>query len=415
MTTHSFDRLADIEAALADPRLIPVPPATTGPVGGMAWLRASVARFASGAVHAERRRVVEAELAGLDPAMLRALAAAWRPDVDDRRRVVGALAEALDIEEPAAVAERIPVVADNYFGDTDSIAEADDAVKWLLGRLGPTVEQTDEAGLELAANRTGLLVQACDATATLIANARKALGTDKAAPSIAAVLADTLRHDPPVRVMRRVAAQPTHVGQSAIAEGDALLLDIAAAAADPQTVEPLTFGAPPRVCPGRDHALALAAGVLAPDVAAPITHLVAHALALAETWTAWDGRPLPVDDRLYTPHKAVRRTADHLLDHLAELEARLVGAPPWPDRWHASAATTPADLAPFTVEDLDEARSRLTRLEQIWRARLSSLTPDQLDRSPGPGWSLRELVLHLAGSVYYADAVGDLRQAKREP
>jgi hypothetical protein len=146
------------------------------------------------------------------------------------------------------------------------------------------------------------------------------------------------------------------------------------------------------------------------DVAAPITDLVAHLLALAETWTAWDGTPFPVDDRVYTPHKAVRRTADHFLDHLAELEARLVGEPPQPDHWHASASTTEADLAPFTAEDLDEARSRLTRIAQIWRNRLSSLTPEQLDHSPGEGWTFRELAEHLAGSVYYADAVGPLHQ-----
>jgi len=45
------------------------------------------------------------------------------------------------------------------------------------------------------------------------------------------------------------------------------------------------------------------------------------------------------------------------------------GAAGWgsdlPGHWHASAITTAADLAPFTSEDLDEARSRLTRLAQV--------------------------------------------------
>lgn len=139
-----------------------------------------------------------------------------------------------------------------------------------------------------------------------------------------------------------------------------------------------------------------------------VTTMIDHVLDLAATWTTWDGRPLPIDDRVYTPHKAIRRVADHLVDHLAELEARLAGHEPIPDRWHASAITTPADLAPFTEQDLDEARSRLTRLSQIWAVRLNALTPDQLDRSPGGGWTFRQLAFHLAGSVYYADAVGNL-------
>jgi hypothetical protein len=117
-----------------------------------------------------------------------------------------------------------------------------------------------------------------------------------------------------------------------------------------------------------------------------------------------------VDDRVYTPHKAIRRTADHLLDHLAELEARLAGQPRLPDHWHASAVTTPADLAAFTPDDLDEARSRLTRLAQIWALRLRALADERLDRVEGEAWTLRQLAVHL-GDTYYADAVGDLTAA----
>lgn len=139
-----------------------------------------------------------------------------------------------------------------------------------------------------------------------------------------------------------------------------------------------------------------------------VTGMVDHVLALAATWTAWDGKPAHVDDRVYTPHKAIRRVTDHLIDHLAELEARLAGETPQPDHWHASATTTEADLAPFTQEDLDEARSRLTRLARIWANRLGAFTEEQLDHSPGEGWTFRELALHLRGSTYYADAVGEL-------
>ncbi|MEV5985315.1 hypothetical protein AB0L85_09870 [Streptomyces sp. NPDC052051] len=136
--------------------------------------------------------------------------------------------------------------------------------------------------------------------------------------------------------------------------------------------------------------------------------MVEHVLALAATWTAWDGHPRHTDDRVYTPHKAIRRVADHLVDHLAEFEARLAGEEPLPDHWHASASTTPADLARFTPEDLDEARSRLTRLALIWSVRLRSLADGQLDHSPGEGWTFRQLAEHVQESAYYADAIGDL-------
>ncbi|MET8327478.1 hypothetical protein [Streptomyces sp. NPDC005181] len=82
------------------------------------------------------------------------------------------------------------------------------------------------------------------------------------------------------------------------------------------------------------------------DPARIVADMVDGVLALAATWTAWDGRPVPADDRVHTPHKAIRRVADHLVDHLAEMEARLVGEETPPDRWHASATTTEADLAP---------------------------------------------------------------------
>ncbi|HEX4816821.1 MAG TPA: hypothetical protein VFV66_29110 [Nonomuraea sp.] len=139
-----------------------------------------------------------------------------------------------------------------------------------------------------------------------------------------------------------------------------------------------------------------------------VTSMIDHVLDRAATWTTWDGHPSRAGDRIYTPHKAIRRVTDHLIDHLAEMEARLAGNPTLPDRWHASASTTPADLAPFTDQDLHEARSRLTRLSQIWAGRLAALTPDQLDRSPGEGWTFRQIAFHLADSAYYADAVGDL-------
>jgi hypothetical protein len=145
------------------------------------------------------------------------------------------------------------------------------------------------------------------------------------------------------------------------------------------------------------------------EAADAVEQMVAHVLRLAETWVAWDGRPVPIDDRVYTPHKAIRRTADHMIDHLAQLEAHVAGADPLPDRWHGSGITTAADLAPFGREDLDEARSRLERLALLWRIRLATIPPEELDRAEGDDYTPREMAFCAAGSTYYADAIGELK------
>jgi cytochrome P450 len=415
---HVFTRHADVRTALADPHLVPSP-ARSGPVGSMAWLRDTVARFSTGDTHARRRALLEADLARLDPSALRQ-AAGSGPAGEARVIVVRTLAESLGLSDPDAIAAAITVVAGAYFGE-DS-ADADAAVAWLL----PRVLAVDPVDPEAAASRIGLLVQACDATGSLVDHARRAADDCPVAPSTEALLAETLRYDPPVRTMHRIAVRHTRVAGVAIAEADLVTLDIAAANQDPDVYEnpstfdpersgppPLTFGSEPRICPGRNHALALAAGILDRAPAEIVEAMVRHVLTLADTWTAWDGRPAPAEDRIYTPHKAIRRVADHLVDHLAEMEARLAGQEPQPDHWHASQITTKADLAPFTQADVDEAHSRLSRLAQIWSNRLNALTPDQLDHSPGPGWSFRKLALHLAGSVYYADAIGSLAPTER--
>lgn len=143
---------------------------------------------------------------------------------------------------------------------------------------------------------------------------------------------------------------------------------------------------------------------------AQVETAVEHCLEVAGTWLAWDGRPSLSEDgaRVYTPQKAVRRIADHLVDHLAEVEAVLAGVPTEPDRWHASLVTLDADWARFTELDLDEARQRLRRLGRTFALRLGAAGPAEWDRPRGEGWTLRQIAEHLTEVRWYADQVGRL-------
>ncbi|MFI0941333.1 isocitrate lyase/phosphoenolpyruvate mutase family protein [Streptomyces sp. NPDC021020] len=268
-TTHVLTTHAAVTAALADSALVPPHPTAPAQGTGIAWLRRTVARFSSGEPHRRRRALVEADLARLEPAALRRAAAA-QPDGEVRHRVVRTLAAALGMPDPAAAAEAVAAVAGPYFGAADAPAEAaaDEAVAQLLTQLLPDpaapaeADAADEATLEAAANRIGLLVQACAATTALVESAA-ATATAPApatAESAPAPLARVLRETPPVAEMRRVATRPTRVAGQEIAAGDTVRLDLAAA--NRTHPVPLTFGAPPRVCPGRAHALALAEGLL---------------------------------------------------------------------------------------------------------------------------------------------------------
>ena len=143
------------------------------------------------------------------------------------------------------------------------------------------------------------------------------------------------------------------------------------------------------------------------DPASLIEAAVAGVLERAEGWLGWDGRPVARSGNAWTPHKAMRRVCDHLLDHLAELECRLAGRPTVPDRWHGRMVTTEADFARFTEVDLDEATSRLTRLAACYRTRLSVVDDGALDAVPAEGgWTLRQMLHHVAQVGVYADLLG---------
>ena len=134
--------------------------------------------------------------------------------------------------------------------------------------------------------------------------------------------------------------------------------------------------------------------------------MIAEVLLAARTWDRWDGTPITIDERTMTPHKAIRRVVDHTIDHLAEAVARINQSTPLIDQWHHSANTTPADLALFTGDDLNEATERLNRLAQLWQLTYAPLNDDTLDAAIPDAMTLREIGNHAAKSIAYADAIG---------
>ncbi|RKQ93526.1 hypothetical protein C8N24_3394 [Solirubrobacter pauli] len=213
---------------------LPVPdPGPSGPFATMAWLRATVSRFANGETHARRRALTEARLATLDPATLAAAAknaaagtretaastppaAATWPGASPAARgfagvpraylPVAVLADATGVADPVAAVGFTRVVAAAYQPGTEH-PEADAALAALLALL-----PADEP--EALAQHVALLVQACEATAGLVRG-------------------DNL----PVKTTKRVTA-----------DGEIVAVGL----------DGRPFGDGPRRCPGEAHARALA-------------------------------------------------------------------------------------------------------------------------------------------------------------
>lgn len=256
MTVSTTTRVEDVEAVLAsDAFAVPAAPPGTD---GMAWLRATVSRFANGADHARRRGLAQAELAGLSLDGLRRAAeartghaldaaAGGTLDLMPHARRIPVATLAAELGAPEGTADDVVAVAAVYPPGSAACPAADAAVARLVEALGD-----GEAG----AARICLLVQACDATAALIGNAVAAALHDGEPLEVHELLAETVRCDPPVRTTRRVCTSAAVVAGNRVEPGEAVVVDLGAAG--------LTFGAGLRPCPGREHALALAAGVVAP-------------------------------------------------------------------------------------------------------------------------------------------------------
>jgi hypothetical protein len=149
-----------VAAILEDPAYV-VPPATTGPFGTLAWLRATVCRFAEGEDHARRRAVVEARLAAIDPGLPLARALGIEADVDADVAAVAAVYLSGGPGADEAVARLVAAIGP---GDPEAIA-ADicilvQAARALAvppastRRIGPDGEvELDLSGLPFGAGR----------------------------------------------------------------------------------------------------------------------------------------------------------------------------------------------------------------------------------------------------------------------
>jgi cytochrome P450 len=257
----------EVRAILADPSFV-VPPAPAVPdseTGTLAWLRSLVARFCDGDGHDRRRALVERELGELDPARLRSAAAELtrqaltglsRDEPFDamvlaRRIPVGVLVTELGLPAGSVhgAVEAVITAAPGYPNPDAAGPGTDASVELLAEALGAAGGLSAADGLsagdaELLANRIGLLMQACDATAGLIGNAlitAFVTGDADDPASSDELVTRAISDDPPVLRTRRL--RP---------DGEAITLDISGC----------TFGAGRRPCPGADQATALAAGVL---------------------------------------------------------------------------------------------------------------------------------------------------------
>lgn len=200
-------------AVLTDPRFV-VPPVPAG-VRGIAWLRATVGRFAAGDDHV-RRRALSVEVI----ASVRRVAAGDEHPVAVLARGIGISGEVVSL---------VRAVAQAYQPGTGDPDRADAAVEHLVELLGRTHD-------EVTAARIGVLTQACDATAALISRARER------------PVDEVLRDDPPVRATKRLATEAVVVDGVRVAAGEVVLVSLA---------DGLAFGAGPRQCPGRELALDL--------------------------------------------------------------------------------------------------------------------------------------------------------------
>ncbi len=226
----------------------PVPEAVPGETD-IRWLRSQVPRFRDGAEHHRRRAAVQRELDRLDPEILRASA---RARAGQPLAHVRTLLAALDLPESAA--DSVALVAAAYQPHQPITPAADAAVTDLVTLCRTAIRRgiDNSARRERQEDSTShrivalicVLIQACGATGELLA-ATRAIEDVPVAERAARIMADA----PPLQSTRRM------VG------GVATELDLRHPG--------LGFGAGPHRCPGAEHALAIATGLVEGETEGP--------------------------------------------------------------------------------------------------------------------------------------------------
>lgn len=264
----------DVAAALASPSMS-VTAAGGPPIGAARALQADMARFSDGRRHTRRRGLVEQVLpaaAGLragarqrTAALARARVGRW--DVMPLARTVPVLALADAVGVPTGDVDRVgDLVGRLCDGLTPALdrpaagVDADEAARDLVALLAPVGPWDREQTTAVV----GMLFQARDATAALI-GAALVDGTPVTGPDLdldsAARVERSLREDAPVQCTRRTTLEDLTLGGVTVPRGAPVWLVLAAAEQGPPN-RPATFGAGPHACPGAEHAVALAFGVL---------------------------------------------------------------------------------------------------------------------------------------------------------
>lgn len=285
------------------PVLEPVPGAIAGGSAGQVF--GALVRMNDGERHAAPKLVLQRALAGLDLDAVRARATAR----------ASALATA-DLRQPSALSSwmfavpvhtvasllgfadgQLPQVA-AWMGEfvaclsplssAEQIGRAHGAAQALLesfkqmlrasearqgSLLASVLAEADAAGWNKAhailANLVGLLSQTYEATAGLIGNTVVALTREPAQVCVpaAALVQCVMRDDPPIQNTRRYTAQAIDIAGVRIAEGQAILVLLAAASCDLSARgqgqgASAGFGLGPHACPGQALAQTIAAAAI---------------------------------------------------------------------------------------------------------------------------------------------------------
>jgi cytochrome P450 len=289
------------EVCRVRPASEPVPKALVGKPAGDFFGR--LVRMNDGAYHMRTKPTVAATLAMLDAAAVagvaREAAQALVGEVDPSRHPARIMDLAFRLSAyvlsgllglPVAARPDIASRAGDLVGalapgaTPPALEQGGAAVAGLLAAMR-TLPRYRDASEDTVANAVGFFSQAYEATAGLIGNTLVALARhptvrDRVAnepAALASVVGEVARHDSPVHNTRRWVASAGVVAGQAMAEGDAVLVVLAAANRDPAAnANPerfdagrrerrvFTFGTGAHACPGEVVAVTIAtAGVAA--------------------------------------------------------------------------------------------------------------------------------------------------------